>query len=420
MSLIETLNEINDEMKVLYEFVQTDEKISPDFVEYLSTMGAKNATGKQMERVFLPYIFERRIGENAQTIVEIFAQNRENEITKSLTNANSSIFEIKRLLKNGFELYNIINEKTYKVLSLTKMSALKGIGAGQFIVARTFNYEGEHYLVEIASVLSEAQKADAMRYAIMKIIQNPQVVYLDNEDKEAEIKAEVESMYSKFIECFGTDEILTTNRYADEIIGLFNDYEIGTEKPEISEMTKPLENFKYFEVKEFNNSYNNFIENSMGGFSSHKDTYDVAIIFDKELGLYAVPFYQTLCKIFENSETIENAQECLKYFLENDAISANLIKRVASKYPNFIEKTNELMNEKFTLKSLLEKYKSEYLTNTIYSSTTVLFKSSVFSNALGIIEEQESKPVIDTQNIGRNDPCPCGSGKKFKNCCLNS
>lgn len=22
------------------------------------------------------------------------------------------------------------------------------------------------------------------------------------------------------------------------------------------------------------------------------------------------------------------------------------------------------------------------------------------------------------QKIGRNDPCPCGSGKKYKNCCL--
>lgn len=23
-------------------------------------------------------------------------------------------------------------------------------------------------------------------------------------------------------------------------------------------------------------------------------------------------------------------------------------------------------------------------------------------------------------NIGRNDPCPCGSGKKYKNCCLGA
>jgi uncharacterized protein YecA (UPF0149 family) len=22
------------------------------------------------------------------------------------------------------------------------------------------------------------------------------------------------------------------------------------------------------------------------------------------------------------------------------------------------------------------------------------------------------------KNVGRNDPCPCGSGKKYKKCCL--
>ncbi|MGI9178782.1 MAG: SEC-C metal-binding domain-containing protein [Pirellulales bacterium] len=24
------------------------------------------------------------------------------------------------------------------------------------------------------------------------------------------------------------------------------------------------------------------------------------------------------------------------------------------------------------------------------------------------------------QKVGRNDPCPCGSGRKFKNCCGKS
>jgi preprotein translocase subunit SecA len=23
------------------------------------------------------------------------------------------------------------------------------------------------------------------------------------------------------------------------------------------------------------------------------------------------------------------------------------------------------------------------------------------------------------EKVGRNDPCPCGSGKKYKNCCMN-
>jgi len=28
-------------------------------------------------------------------------------------------------------------------------------------------------------------------------------------------------------------------------------------------------------------------------------------------------------------------------------------------------------------------------------------------------------PVVNSHKVGRNDPCPCGSGKKFKKCCLD-
>jgi SWIM/SEC-C metal-binding protein len=27
------------------------------------------------------------------------------------------------------------------------------------------------------------------------------------------------------------------------------------------------------------------------------------------------------------------------------------------------------------------------------------------------------KPTIVEKKVGRNEPCPCGSGKKYKNCC---
>ena len=30
----------------------------------------------------------------------------------------------------------------------------------------------------------------------------------------------------------------------------------------------------------------------------------------------------------------------------------------------------------------------------------------------------KKRPVRKVQKVGRNDPCPCGSGKKYKNCCL--
>lgn len=34
------------------------------------------------------------------------------------------------------------------------------------------------------------------------------------------------------------------------------------------------------------------------------------------------------------------------------------------------------------------------------------------------VKEDEGE-VVATPNVGRNDPCPCGSGKKFKKCCVN-
>ncbi len=32
-------------------------------------------------------------------------------------------------------------------------------------------------------------------------------------------------------------------------------------------------------------------------------------------------------------------------------------------------------------------------------------------------KEKSSHTIIKPPKIGRNDPCPCGSGKKYKKCC---
>lgn len=33
-------------------------------------------------------------------------------------------------------------------------------------------------------------------------------------------------------------------------------------------------------------------------------------------------------------------------------------------------------------------------------------------------EWRSSKQAVSQKNVGRNDPCPCGSGKKYKKCCM--
>ena len=33
------------------------------------------------------------------------------------------------------------------------------------------------------------------------------------------------------------------------------------------------------------------------------------------------------------------------------------------------------------------------------------------------LEQKKSGTIVKPKKIGRNDPCPCGSGKKYKYCC---
>ena len=40
-------------------------------------------------------------------------------------------------------------------------------------------------------------------------------------------------------------------------------------------------------------------------------------------------------------------------------------------------------------------------------------------NAAANAGAEKSKPKVNSskEKVGRNDPCPCGSGKKYKKCC---
>ena len=140
--------------------------------------------------------------------------------------------------------------------------------------------------------------------------------------------------------------------------------------------------------------------------------------------MFIVPFYGTLCHIFEteNYKDIPGWDECIKAFMENDKIPATLVKRLADKYENFTDVLNDLYGTQMTLNEFLEKYKLVYLKDKIYSPTSVLYSSKAFADLMGFIptpDETKAKEIQKTAGakVGRNDPCPCGSGKKYKKCC---
>ncbi len=72
--------------------------------------------------------------------------------------------------------------------------------------------------------------------------------------------------------------------------------------------------------------------------------------------------------------------------------------------------------EKFDEELFVETKTSRYLADRSENMFEGLFDAPTKSNN----NNQYKKPVIKASpKVGRNDPCPCGSGKKFKKCCRN-
>ena len=108
----------------------------------------------------------------------------------------------------------------------------------------------------------------------------------------------------------------------------------------------------------------------------------------------------------------------IEYFLENNSIPDTILNRVKSENKNFIDKINEVLGTEYTYDELLQEYKSDYLEECIYSSATVLYCSKAFSQVFETISApKEEAKIPEGIKVGRNEPCPCGSGKKYKNCC---
>jgi peptide deformylase len=62
----------------------------------------------------------------------------------------------------------------------------------------------------------------------------------------------------------------------------------------------------------------------------------------------------------------------------------------------------------------------EHITNEIYKGFDAQVWQHEVSHLEGIPEQIEERTYVEPKpiEVGRNEPCPCGSGKKYKQCCL--
>lgn len=59
--------------------------------------------------------------------------------------------------------------------------------------------------------------------------------------------------------------------------------------------------------------------------------------------------------------------------------------------------------------------KGDFSITNVDSKTTFSFRIPSMER-IDYVKEAMPKPIVKAKGPGRNDPCPCGSGKKYKNC----
>lgn len=129
---------------------------------------------------------------------------------------------------------------------------------------------------------------------------------------------------------------------------------------------------------------------------------------DKMMQKFAITDLQ-LCMIAQREETLAQA-----------AILRRSHPREYEKIAAFIPKLENESKIQFLKDRLLKTYRRLqpfFYDGQFYERYP---KEKLLATGARLHDDPENEPYIrSTKKIGRNDPCPCGSGKKFKHCCMN-
>ncbi|APM37476.1 SEC-C metal-binding domain-containing protein [Clostridium kluyveri] len=164
--------------------------------------------------------------------------------------------------------------------------------------------------------------------------------------------------------------------------------------------------------------------------SLYKDWTDMVVDFVKTNGENA--FWKQYGTIEKNIYT--------KILCEHGNLLEGTIEELAEKFETstiyfmgFLDGVNTSLDVPLELDDLEESSKinisinfEKLYYNMLDSKADYLYKLSQWNSIFSSEKRKEirkkwlnSKTIVNKNRVGRNDPCPCGSGKKYKHCCGN-
>jgi preprotein translocase subunit SecA len=104
----------------------------------------------------------------------------------------------------------------------------------------------------------------------------------------------------------------------------------------------------------------------------------------------------------------------IEYKKESYTLFETLIYNINKQVAKKVFTTYLLTREQYETMLKLQQLDLQHAQSSAYQHTAA---SAVPAEAQQSEKSQKIQPRQVSRKIGRNEPCPCGSGKKYKNCC---
>ncbi len=367
---------------------------------------------------FLDYFVLQHLLGDGRTVVDHFVDARpelsdaEKAMLLGWKDVFEGIFLVQRREREALVVLNLVDELTYRVRSNIGPSGLARILVGSFVITRLVPVGDDWMLSGVTTALPRLRRDEAYRMARELATKAPELSFR-NPRKLQEAWELQRKDRREFIAFFGSDMIVVPGN-------------------EMTERMRAYAHFKMHEVRDAQGrSAADRVQQAYGTVPPlvvpslpeeilQEET--VGAIYDEVEGLNFFSDFGVVKEAFETPELIseERHREAVLEYLESPGIPPLPLRWLADRDP---QRASEVFGRALDRPSfswerdgeaLLREYKASYLDRPAHPSIVPL--STPLAQA-GLSGPPTGEPRRSQRRPGRNDPCPCGSGKKYKRCC---
>lgn len=377
------------------------------------------------------FAFEYRL-HDGRTVVERFVADRrdlsetDRAILLGWRDAVEGVFEVEWREGETLVAQNLLDERSYRIHPLHDPRAFRDLKRGMFLNTRIAPLGDEWVVSGAVLYLKQNEREQAEETAAGLAIADPELVFRNPAKLEEGWRRQRRSR-DHFIRFFGSDLIVVPGAELEQRMRAYRHDALYTVRDEKGETVAER-------------IHEHFGEYPREDPAIDEDLFDeetVGVLYEED-GIYYLPDYGRVMEAFADPSLAgeKRRRAAVKEYIEDSDLPPAAIQRLAVQDE---ARANEVIGTVMKRREfswsrdgedLLRRYKREYYEEQPRPTFTPLSDrlekararlivrlTEGLKGTLGSIAEQsEEQPPLLIPKAGRNDPCPCGSGKKYKRC----